>query len=302
MAGPSRRGRAALVLVLAALASACTAGTPAPSGSAVGASSGSDTLTRVKAAKAIKVAFANEAPFSYNEGDKLTGATPALLGEVLKEQGVETLEPVLTEFSALIPTLQSKRVDVISAGMFITPVRCEEIIWGNPEYQTGEAFVVKKGNPKNLKSFADVAADKDSKVAVLLGSQEVEFADIAGITKDQQVIVPDYPTGISSLQAGQVDAVIQLTISLRDLYERTNDPNLEFIYLDEQPKNAEGKEITSYGGTGFRKEDTALRDLYNDGLKKLRDSGRQLEIMSEFGFAEEDLPPADLTSNEICAG
>jgi polar amino acid transport system substrate-binding protein len=93
-----------------------------------------------------------------------------------------------------------------------------------------------------------------------------------------------------------------LTISLRDLFKRTNDPNLEFVYLDEQPKNAEGKAITSYGGIGFRKEDAPLRDLYSEGLKKLRASGRMLEIMKSFDFAEEDLPPADLTSEQVCAG
>ena len=296
------------LIVAGSLLAACSSG---PSGATAGASApasaaasggATGTLDRIKAAKSVKVAFANEQPFSYDEGGKLTGATPALLAAVLKEQGVDNLEGVLTEFSALIPTLQSGRVDIISAGMFINPTRCKEVIWGNPEYQTGEAFVVKKGNPKNLKSFADVAADKTAKVAVLLGSEEVEFADIAGITKDQQVVVPDYATGISSLQAGQVDAVIQLTISLRPLFERTNDPNLEFVYLAEQPKNKDGKSITSYGGTAFRKEDTALRDLYNVGLKKLRDSGQQLALMSTFGFTEEDLPPADLLSDKICAG
>ena len=289
------------LLIAAGVLAACSSPSGA-SGAPSAAAGGGATLDRIKAAKSVKVAFANEQPFSYDEGGKLTGATPSLLREVLKEQGVENLEGVLTEFSALIPTLQSGRVDIISAGMFINPTRCKEIIWGNPEYQTGEAFVVKKGNPKNLKSFADIAANKDVKVAVLLGSEEVEFADIAGITKDQQVVVPDYATGVSSVQAGQADAVIQLTISLRPLFERTNDPNLEFVYLDEQPKNKDGKTITSYGGTGFRKEDTGLRDLYNAGLKKLRDSGKQLEIMSAFGFTEQDLPPADLTSDTICAG
>ena len=281
-------------------------GTAAPTGAASGApssdgSSGSPTLDRIRAEGKIKVAFSNEAPFSFDDNGKLTGSAPELMREILKAEGVATLEPSLTEFAALIPALQSGRVDVIGSPIFITPVRCESILFADPEYQTGEAFVVKKGNPKNLRSFADIAANKDAKVAVLLGSAEVDYAKIAGIADAQQVIIPDYPTGISSLQAGQVDAVIQLTISLRDLFKRTNDPNLEFVYLTEQPKNAEGKSITSYGGIGFRKEDAALRDLYSAGLKKLRASGKMLEIMKGFDFAEEDLPPADLTSDEVCA-
>ena len=313
----ARQGTVLAFLMMSALVVGCSSAgsspasssavTSAPSGAASeapGASdpSGSATLDRIRAEGKIKVAFSNEAPFSFDDNGKLTGSAPELMREILKEQGVETLEPSLTEFAALIPALQSGRVDVIGSPIFITPVRCEAILFADPEYQTGEAFVVKKGNPKNLKSFADIAANKDVKVAVLLGSAEVEYAKIAGITDDQQVVIPDYPTGISSLQAGQVDAVIQLTISLRDLFKRTNDPNLEFVYLDEQPKNADGKTITSYGGIGFRKEDAALRDLYSAGLKKLRASGRMLEIMKGFEFEEEDLPPADLTSDEVCAG
>ena len=41
---------------------------------------------------------------------------------------------------------------------------------------------------------------------------------------------------------------------------------------------------------------------YNDHLAELKESGEFLEIISEFGFTEEEVPPAELTADELCEG
>ena len=62
-----------------------------------------------------------------------------------------------TEFGSLIPGLNSQQFDVVSAGMYINPSRCEQVLFSDPEYQMLDAFIVRKGNPKNLHTYEDIA-------------------------------------------------------------------------------------------------------------------------------------------------
>src|SRR5690606_4045881 len=121
-------------------------------------STGGDTLERIRAAGVVRVGFANEAPFAYvdTETGRLTGEAPELARLAFRQLGVEELEGVLTEFGSLIPALQAGRFDVIAAGMYITPQRCQEVLFSDPTYAIGEAFIVPAGNPLDLHSYQDL--------------------------------------------------------------------------------------------------------------------------------------------------
>ena len=54
--------------------------------------------------------------------------------------------------------------------MYITPERAEEVDFTDPEYQIGGALAVKAGNPLDLHSYEDIAANPDVKVATMAGS------------------------------------------------------------------------------------------------------------------------------------
>src|SRR5437667_64187 len=86
------------------------------------------TFERAKAQGFIRIGFANEAPFGYATPDgKLTGEAPEVAKAVLAKMGIPQVDGVLTEFGSLIPGLKAGRFDIIAAGMFINPKRCNEI-------------------------------------------------------------------------------------------------------------------------------------------------------------------------------
>src|SRR5437762_12766307 len=111
-------------------------------GAAVAASataSAETTLERAKKQGFIRVGFANEAPFAYATPDgKLTGEAPEIAKVILKKMGIPEVDGVLTEFGSLIPGVKAHRFDVIAAGMFINPKRCQEIAFSEPSYGIGE--------------------------------------------------------------------------------------------------------------------------------------------------------------------
>lgn len=255
------------------------------------------TLERIQREGIVRVGFSNEAPFAFASAEGVTGEAPEILRAALAGAGVEQLEGVLTEFSSLIPGLVAGRFDVIGAGMFVRPSRCEQVDFGDPEYELGEGLAVAAGNPLGLGKLQDFI-DTGAKLGAITGGAEVEYADIAGIPKDQQVIFPDGPTAIAGLQAGQVDAVMLTTLSISDLVAKSGDPNIEFVEMTEQPVDADGNPAVGYGAMAFRKEDDDLRLLYNERLAELKASGELLEIWAPFGFTEAEM--TDVKATDIC--
>jgi polar amino acid transport system substrate-binding protein len=265
--------------------------------SAVTAQDEETTLARIGREAIARVGFSNEAPFAFAGPEGVTGAAPEILRAVLADAGVTQLEGVLVEFSGLIPGLVANRFDVIGAGMFVRPARCEEIDFGDPEYALGEGLAVAAGNPLGLTRMQDFV-DSGARLGVITGGAEVEYADIAGIPKEQQVIFPDGPTAIAGLQAGQVDAVMLTTLSINDLVSKAGDPNIEFAAMSEQPVDADGNPAVGYGAMAFRKDDDDLRLLYNERLAELKASGELLTIMEPFGFSEAEM--TDVKATDIC--
>ncbi|CAN5821658.1 ectoine/hydroxyectoine ABC transporter substrate-binding protein EhuB [soil metagenome] len=295
MAGNDSRlrplGRGVAAAVTLALASTLVGA------SAIVAQGEEATLERIQREGIARVGFSNEAPFAFAGPEGVTGAAPEIMRAVFAEAGVTQLEGILVEFSGLIPGLVANRFDVIGAGMFVRPARCEEVDFGDPEYALGEGLAVVAGNPKGLTTLQGFV-DSGARLGLLTGGAEVEYADIAGIAKEQQVLYPDGPTAIAGLQAGQVDAVMLTTLSINDLVTKSGDPNIEFATMTEQPVDADGNPAIGYGAMAFRKDDDELRNFYNERLAALKASGELLTIMEPFGFTEAEM--TDVKATEIC--
>lgn len=115
--------------------------------------SGENTLERVLADQKINVGFANERPYAYRDRGELVGQSPAVQGYIFDQIGGIELDPTMFEFGSLIQALNSERVDVVTAGMFITPQRCRQAAFSNPVYVAKTALLVPAGNPMGSAIF-----------------------------------------------------------------------------------------------------------------------------------------------------
>jgi polar amino acid transport system substrate-binding protein len=257
-------------------------------------------LARVRADGTIRVGFANEAPYAYASPDgKLVGIMPDVISYVMAQLGVPAVEGVLTEFGGLIPGLQAKRFDLLGAGLYVRPDRCEQVAPSNPEYTVGEGMVALKGNPKNLKSYPDIA-NSDAKIGTLSGSVNVEYLQISKVPDSRVVLFPDLPTAIAGLQAGRVDAVTMSAPSLQDVLQKAGDSNLQMVDGFVDPVDKDGKATRGFGAAWFRLEDTDLRDAYNAELAKIIESGKLLELMAPYGFTKDQVPSVEVTAAKLC--
>lgn len=258
------------------------------------------TLERARREGVIRVGFANENPYAFARPDgTLSGEAVEVARAVFQALGITEMEGVLTQFGSLIPGLQAGRFDVITAGMYITPTRCQEVLFADPEYQVGEALIVEAGNPLDLHSYEDIAANPDATVGTGTGYLEYDYMLAAGVAEDQIVTFPDDPSGVAGLQAGQIDAWTGTRPTLLITLQTTGDPNLELADPFEQPV-VDGEPVISYGGAAFRFEDLEFREAFNEELQNLKDSGELLELIGQFEGFDEGSLPGDVTAEGIC--
>jgi len=261
-----------------------------------GLASAQTTLEKIREQGFIRVGFANEAPYSYaNASGQLTGESPTVFKHVMQKLGVKEVDGVLTEWGALIPGLKAGRFDAIVASMYITPKRCEQIVFAEPTYGVGEALVVKAGNPDGVSNYAD-AVSKGKNIAFVAGTAEIEHGKLAGMKREQQMVVPDFAAAVAAVKAGRASAAAFTSLTAKDLAGK--DDGLERA----QPFTFThgGKIYTGEGSFGFRPEDTSLRDAVNAELAKFIGTPEHLAMTAEFGFDKSNLP--EKTAAQHCAG
>ena len=187
----------------------------------------SDTLKRLKKQGYATVAVANEPPYSDIKTDGyVTGAAPDVARAVLNMLGVADLKAEVIMYGAMIPALQARRVDMATSGLYIKPDRCESIIYSEPDLCGAEAFAVPVGNPNNLLTYEDIAAQPALKMVTCAGCAEEKYALERGVSADQIVYFDTPPSGIKMLQQGRVDVFALSGLGTQDLLNKTNDPNL----------------------------------------------------------------------------
>jgi polar amino acid transport system substrate-binding protein len=279
---------------------AAAAGIPLIAACGSSSSSGAkDPLAAARKAKTINVGFANEAPYDFaTAAGDLTGEAPAVARTIMKQLGVPSITGVLTEFQSLIPGLQAGRFDVVAAGMFITPERCQQVLFSDPDYAAPEALAVPTGNPKHLQTLQDVA-HAGVAVGVLSGAVEGGLAKSAGVSSSNIKEFPDQTSMIEGLTAGRIEAICLTSISLRYAIQTSGHGKVElttpFFPVVNGTKQVDG------GGYAFRKADGSLRDAFNKVLHQLQQSGELLKLVQPFGFGAPEINAAKpLTAAKLC--
>lgn len=274
---------------------------PRPGELSLGASGGGDTLQRIREAGSVRVGFANEAPYAYvdTRTGRLTGEAPELARLVFRQLGVPDIQGVLTEFGSLIPALKAGRFDVIAAGMYITPQRCREILFSDPTYAIGEAFIVPAGNPLGLHGYESLRDTPGATLGVVTGAIQLQYARAVGIPDERIVIFPGAPAAVDGVAAGRVSAYAGTALTVNDLLSKTSAPLERAMPFTDLV--LDGKLIKGYGAFGFRLGDEALRDAFNQVLTSTIGTPVHAERVAPFGFTP-DMLPGKVSAAELCQG
>ncbi|MBB2890341.1 transporter substrate-binding domain-containing protein [Flexivirga oryzae] len=290
---------AAAVLTASSLALAGCGGSSGGS-SGGGGNGGGSTLAKLQKAGKVTVGINGEDPYSYfDKNGKLTGATIALDRAVYKKLGINTVEGKKVDWNALIPGLNAKQFDEVSAGMSVLPDRCKQAAFSYPEITYETALLVPKGNPKHLHTMQDIKKT-GANLVTENGAIEAGYAKDLGI---QTQTVGSPQDGLQAVESGQADVFALTAISLRTLV-KTQNAGSKVEVTKAFTATVNGKLQIGAGAAVFRKSDTSLLNAYNKELKKIIDNPAEFKkIVGPFGFTEAERPKGKTADTKyLCSG
>ncbi|WP_226576013.1 ectoine/hydroxyectoine ABC transporter substrate-binding protein EhuB [Acuticoccus sediminis] len=269
--------------------------------SSLAAASDNPLLDRFKA-EGVRVGIAGYAPYGYKQADgSFTGEQVEVVQHVLTEMGITDIEYIAMDFGALIPSLVAGRIDLSAAGMYIRPERCEQVLFAEPTFGQGAAYVVKAGNPKGLHTFKDIAGTDGAILAVLAGGTEEDLAKRDGVPDDKLLKVSDKAAGISAVMSGRADGFALSAFAIADIVRTAG----ELIGVESSGSITEiaGETYKGHGAISFPKGDgevlaanAAFRDAFDAIQATYIGSGAYGEMASAWGFGPDDGPAFDMAT------
>ena len=245
----------------------------------VGASEKS-RFEEIKSEGVVVIGIANEKPASYvDDKGELAGYTFEIAKSIFNRLGIKKIEYVITEFGSLIPGLLAGRFDIVVAGMWITPERAKQVIFSDPHAASGDALVVKAGNPHDLHSLQDII-DKGLTASAEPGGIPYSNLVKLGMPMSRIITVTERASGIATVISGRADVFI--TASGTAIEIAKNYPDVEHA-LPFEDAVIDGRIVKGCGASTFRPEDTDFRDAYDRELAAMRDSGELFMILLESG-------------------
>lgn len=201
-------------------------------------------------------------PFEYVENGEIAGFDAEIIKEAAKRMGIE-YKWLNTNFDGLIPALQTKKVDIVIAGMSVTPEREKAVNFSIPYLTSNVAIVTNSKNPiKDMndlsgKSYGvELGTTKEASARKIAGAEVVPFSSTTG--------------ALVALKSGKIDGMV-LDESVSSKYIEKN-PELVLVGIMEgEPKAA-----------AFNKDDKELMENFSKVLEEMITDGTVAELREKY--------------------
>ena len=199
-------------------------------------------------------------PMEYIKNGKMVGFDIDLANLIAKQMGVKVQFKNIV-FDNLFDALDAKQINLIIAGVSITPEREQKYDFSIPYINAGEVIITQKAN----EVIITTAQLKDKRIGVQKDTTDEQEALKFTPTND---VIP-YPTfdqATQALVAGQIDAIV------------TDLPDAQGIVASSPTLKIASDPFTNeYYGIAFRKGDP-MRNRINTVLKSLQQRGYLIEL------------------------
>lgn len=204
-------------------------------------------------------------PFEYyDNNDNIIGFDIDIARAIAEELGVE-LEIKDIAFDGLLPSLNTKKFDMVIAAMTITDERKNAVDFSESYFNAGQVISVLEDN-NQIKSVEDL---EGKKVGVQLGTT-------ADITMSE----------MDSIEVSRYEQMTQAFIDLRNgrIDAVANDLPVAAEYIKKKDGvKIVGKPFTQENfGIAVRKEDNKLEEEINNALQAIKENGKYDEIYEKW--------------------
>lgn len=172
------------------------------------------------------------------------------------------------EFSAVLSSLSTGKIDLICSCLTVTDERKKVMDFSDPYLQTQDVCLILAKNKDQYQSLADF---KDKKLAANTGSsQEVRANSISSTVTS----TPTVSDAILQLQAGKVDAIVVDNITA-ERYSVGSDDLYSFELSDDEVAPVDK-------AVGFQQGNEDLKAIVNEVVKEQTESGNVDKWVTEY--------------------
>ncbi len=172
------------------------------------------------------------------------------------------------EFSAVLSSLSTGKIDLICSCLTVTDERKKVMDFSDPYLQTQDVCLILAKNKDQYQSLDDF---KDKKLAANTGSsQEVRANSISSTVTS----TPTVSDAILQLQAGKVDAIVVDNITA-ERYSVGSDDLYSFELSDDEVKPVDK-------AVGFQQGNEDLKEIVNEVVKEETESGNVEKWVTEY--------------------
>ena len=177
-----------------------------------------------------------------------------------------------TQWSALIPSLNGNKIDIIAAAMYATPERAEVVAFSEPVYSYGEGLFVAAGDEGSYKALADL---EGKTAGVQIGTAYVEPIQSSGHFKEVRVYetIADIMRDVA---LGRIDA----GFGDRPIVAYQLSKGASEVRLVEEYESQFVGDVS----IATRQGDTELLERINHGLAEIKASGELDKIIDKWGI------------------
>lgn len=249
----------------------------------------------------ITIATANEIPYGWvDEQGNARGIAPEVATAVLESMGITDIEWTVTEFGSLIPAVMAGRADLVAASQAVLPTRCQQVDFSKINSSYGEGFLVAAGNPKDIHSYQDFVDNKDLKLGIVSGADQLDFAQELGIRQNQLVMIQANADAPSAVTSGRIDAYAATGLTVAGLAEGND--RVEAADPFEDPV-IHGEPVRSFGAFTFNANSDEFREAFNEALAAFQETPEYRAILTGHGLSDQDVDAAlNASTEELCAG
>ena len=215
-----------------------------------------------------------EFPDVKNPGS-YTGFDIDLITAIAQKMGLKA-QIEKADFGTIITSLSNKRFDVVISAVTINDDR-KKVVDFVPYFNAGESLLVQKGNPKNLKTTADLCGQD---VGVQKGTVEQDDLTAAntackkaGKAAINVTVLQDQTAVVQLLATNRVVATYQDS-PVTDYYNKLNPGQFEV-----------GGSVVNAAQEGIvvRKGDTSMFNAVQSALKSLQSDGTYKNLINKWG-------------------
>lgn len=228
-------------------------------------------------------------PYTYRDPkrfDNVIGFDADLARAVFKCTGVD-YEFFPGGWSGLLPAVIAGQIDVMWADLYYTPVRAKQVDYA-VYMQAGTGALVRKGNPKKIKSMGDIcgqdaAAGLGTVEEAALREQDKKCV-AAGKRAINILTYPDIAGGVRLLRGDRV-AIVLTDLALVDQLATDNPADFERGFY----------ELTGFTiGAAVKKGNHDLLNAIYEGLQVVQSDGTQKALFKKY-----NIDPVLLVSTKI---